>query len=119
MWRYILTTVMTGILILGGSLVLGEELRSPGEALAPPLAQIEQKRPIPTFEQRLNLKPLSDKELGQITAAGVGPIVYMVPPWLFTSGLLQLHTVNNSRGLSIPTTINRGSSVQTTIIISR
>lgn len=96
MRKNILTAVMSGFLVLGGSLVLAEESRPSGELSAKLQTQVEQKHMAPTFEERLNLKPLSDEELGQITAGGVGAIVFMLPSWVFSPSLLHPHIGNNN-----------------------
>ena len=89
MRRYILTGVMSGILMLGGSIVLGEEPRPSGGQFAHLQTPVGPEHPIRSFEERLALKPLSDEELGEITAAGVGPVVHMLPPWVFSPTLIQ------------------------------
>ena len=95
MQKHILTAVVSGFLVLGGSVVWAQESRPPGELSANLQEQVVQK---PSFEERLNLKPLSDEELGQITAGGVGPIVYMLPSFVFGPILLQSHIINKQPG---------------------
>ena len=95
MRKNILTAVMSGFLVLGGSFVLAEDSRPSGELSAKLQTEVEPKLTAPTFEERLNLKPLSDEELGKITAGGVGPIVYMLPFWVFSPNPLHLHIGNS------------------------
>ena len=73
MRKNILTAVVSGFLILGGSLALAEAPTTSGQDLAKAEMQVQQEPPIPSFEKRLSLKPLSDEELEQISAAGLGP----------------------------------------------
>lgn len=98
MRKHILRAVISGFLILGGSVVWAEESGNSGELSAKLQAQVGQKHSVPTFEERLNLKPLSDEALGQITAGGVGPIVYMLPSFVFGPVLLQSHIDNKQPG---------------------
>ena len=99
MRKHILTAVISGFLILGGSVVLAQELMPSGELSAKLQAKVGQKHSVPTFEERLNLKPLSDEELGQITAGGVGPIVYMLPSFVFGTILLESHIHTRQSGV--------------------
>ena len=110
MRRYILTGVMSGILMLGGSIALAEEPRPSGEQFANLQTPVEPEPPIRSFEERLSLKPLSDEELGQITAGGVGPIVYMLPSFVFSPSLLQSHIVNRPSRVITSRSVFQGES---------
>ncbi len=98
MRKHILTAVISGFLILGGSVVWAQETGHSGEFSAKLQGKVVQKPSVSTFEERLNLKPLSDEELEQITAGGVGPIVYMLPSFVFGPILLQSHIINKQPG---------------------
>lgn len=89
MWKYILAGIVSGILVLGASPVLAEEPGFRGKELTEPVMQAELKASPTTPELRRGLKPLSDEELGEISAAGVGPIAYMLPPYVFNQGLIH------------------------------
>ena len=96
MRRNVLAFVVSGILVMNGTSVLGEELRPSGEPLTPAPSPLEQKVPIRSFEQRLSLKPLSDEELAQISASGLGPgMPFPFQPFLFLPILYDpWHNIN-------------------------
>ena len=60
----ILTAVMSGLMILGASLVFAQGARPSEPDLLKTEMQVQKKSPIPSFEKGLNIKPLSDEELG-------------------------------------------------------
>ena len=93
----VLAFVVSGILVMSGTPVLGEVLKPSGETLTQPPSQLGQKVPIPSFEKRLNLKPLSDEELDQISASGLGPgMPFPFQPFLFLPILFDpWHNVNH------------------------
>jgi hypothetical protein len=97
MRKNILTAVLTGFLMLGGSLVLAEKPRPSGQNLANAEIQVQQGAPIPSFEQRLSLKPLSDEELAQISAGGLGSVMpFPFQPFLFLPYLFQTTAFPNN-----------------------
>ena len=84
MRKYFLTVLVSGMLMLGGTLALAKEARSGAQKFANTEIQGQQGSPILSFEHRLKLKPLSDEELEQITAAGFGPVMpFPFQPSLF------------------------------------
>ena len=91
MWRYILAGTVFCILGLGGVPVLAGEVNPLGEALGTPITQVKQHPPQLSFEERLDIDPLTDVELDEITAAGVGPITYMLPSFLYSHSLSEPH----------------------------
>ena len=88
----ILTAVISGIMILGASPVFAEGARPSEPELLKTEMQVQKNSSIPSFEKRLNLKPLSDEELEQISAAGLGPIMpFPFQPVLFLPFLFPTH----------------------------
>ena len=79
MRKFILAGAVSGILVLGGFPVLAEEPRPSREELAKPQSLVEQELTTTAAMRRRGLKPLSDEELGKISAAGVGPTQVTLP----------------------------------------
>ena len=100
MQRSTLVLAVTGTLILGGSLGWAEEPRASGKEKAQIQTKVDGQSGIPSFEERLGLKPLTDEELSEITAAGLGPAMpFPFQPslfLLFQPTLVQPQSVQNN-----------------------
>ena len=97
MGKIILTAVISGMMILGASLVFAKGAKSSELEVTKTEMQVQKKSPVPSFEKRLNLKPLSDEELGQITAAGLGPAM----PFPFQPSIFLFILSNPWHGVSL------------------
>ncbi len=84
-------------MILEASLVVAQGVRPSEPDLLKTEMQVQKKPPIPSFEKGLKIKPLSDEELGQISAAGLGPVM----PFPFQRAIFLLILSNPWHGVSL------------------